>query len=80
MVVEARKEKNLSPVLLEIINRLEKIVQPDKVRIPPVYDPNFGDEKLCVCTHSYYRHFDTYTGMFPIGCKYCPCQTFELKV
>ena len=39
------------------------------------YDPNYGDDILCVCGHPYYRHFDTYEQMAPVGCKYCPCDT-----
>jgi hypothetical protein len=35
------------------------------------YDPNFGDDRLCTCGHPYYRHFDTYEDMYPVGCKYC---------
>jgi len=35
------------------------------------YDPNFGDEMMCQCGHPYYRHFDTYDDMSPVGCKYC---------
>ena len=38
---------------------------------PMGYDPKFGDEKLCMCGHPYYRHFDTYEEMSPVGCKYC---------
>ena len=45
----------------------------------PDYDPNFGNDKLCQCEHPYYRHFDTYENMDPIGCKYCPCVLFETK-
>lgn len=40
------------------------------------YNPDFGDEKVCVCGHKYYRHFDTYENMHPVGCKYCHCDTF----
>jgi hypothetical protein len=36
-----------------------------------VYDPNYGDDVLCECGHKYYRHFDTYEEMSPVGCKYC---------
>ena len=45
------------------------------------YDTNFGDDKECKCGHQYYRHFDTYDDMYPIGCKYCngSCETFEAK-
>jgi hypothetical protein len=39
--------------------------------IDRAYDPNFGDDRLCTCGHPYYRHFDTYEDMYPIGCKYC---------
>lgn len=37
----------------------------------PQYDPFHGDEIECLCGHSYYRHFDPYDKMSPIGCKYC---------
>jgi hypothetical protein len=42
-----------------------------------VYDPNFGDDKVCQCGHPYYRHFDTYEDMYPVGCKYCGCDRFH---
>jgi hypothetical protein len=35
------------------------------------YNPNYGDDKRCLCGHTYYRHFDSYDEMAPIGCKYC---------
>jgi len=38
------------------------------------YDEAFGDNRLCECGHTYYRHFDTYEGMSPVGCKYCCCE------
>ena len=39
----------------------------------PAYDKSIGDERLCECGHPYYRHFDTYDNMRPVGCKYCEC-------
>ena len=36
-----------------------------------LYDPTFGDDVLCECGHPYYRHFDSYEEMSPVGCKYC---------
>ena len=42
------------------------------------YNTNYGDDKLCKCGHSYYRHFDSYEEMEAIGCKYCQCFHFEL--
>jgi hypothetical protein len=41
------------------------------------YDPEFGDDRVCECGHSYYRHFDSYEHMEPIGCKYCSCYKFK---
>jgi transcriptional regulator with XRE-family HTH domain len=41
------------------------------------YDPSFGDDRLCECGHAYYRHFDTYEHMEPVGCKYCECYQFR---
>lgn len=41
------------------------------------YKPEFGDNRVCVCGHPYYRHFDTYEEMYPVGCKYC-CSGGEL--
>lgn len=43
------------------------------------YNPAYGDSRECKCGHSYYRHFDSYEDMDPIGCKYCQCYTFEEK-
>lgn len=41
------------------------------------YNPNFGDDRLCKCGHTYYRHFDSYEDMEAVGCKYCQCFHFE---
>lgn len=41
------------------------------------YNPDYGDDKLCKCGHSYYRHFDSYENTSPVGCKYCMCNKFE---
>lgn len=40
------------------------------------YNPKYGDDKLCKCGHHYYRHFDSYENMNPVGCKYCMCDEF----
>lgn len=42
------------------------------------WNPEYNESTKCMCGHTYYRHFDTYEGMYPIGCKYCDCYTFEL--
>lgn len=41
------------------------------------YNPAYGDDRICICGHAYYRHFDTYDGMSNIGCKYCFCTEFR---
>ena len=43
---------------------------------PMPYDKTFGDDRVCACGHVYYRHFDTYDEMRPVGCKYCDCRIF----
>ena len=44
------------------------------------YNPKYGDSRECECGHTYYRHFDSYEDMYPIGCKYCGCQDFKEKI
>lgn len=41
-----------------------------------MYNPNYGDNRKCICGHSYYRHFDSYENMEDCGCKYCSCLEF----
>lgn len=43
-----------------------------------LYNPNFGDDRKCVCGHTYERHFDMFEeeGEQDAGCKYCGCFTF----
>jgi hypothetical protein len=40
------------------------------------YNPEYGDNRICECGHTYDRHFDSYEDMEPIGCKYCGCYEF----
>jgi len=42
-----------------------------------LYNPKYGDDRVCKCGHRYYRHFDTYDDMYACGCKYCGCWDFE---
>ncbi|MEZ0326991.1 MAG: hypothetical protein ACAH95_13910 [Fimbriimonas sp.] len=41
------------------------------------YSKEFGDDRQCKCGHPYYRHFDSYERMSPVGCKYCGCRRFD---
>lgn len=43
------------------------------------YNPNYGDNRMCVCGQPYYRHFDSYENMAPVGCKYCGDEFVEQK-
>lgn len=52
-------------------------------RYDTAFDPDCSESILCVCGHAYYRHFDTYENMRPVGCKYChgaSCSGFRLAV
>lgn len=64
---------------VHLIGNLDGGVMVDKDP-PTPYDPDFGDYKMCECGHIYYRHFDTYEQMRPVGCKYCgsACSGFRL--
>lgn len=44
-----------------------------------LYNPNYGDDRICECGHSYDRHFDSYENMLAVGCKYCGCFEFKEK-
>jgi hypothetical protein len=50
-----------------------------KEDIEMMYDKDFGNDKICVCGHPYYRHFDTHHQMYNCGCKYCYCKMFKEK-
>lgn len=41
-----------------------------------LYNPDYGDNRVCKCGHTYYRHFDSYEDMDACGCKYCGCDSF----
>ena len=43
------------------------------------YNPKYGDNRICICGHPYYRHFDPYEDMLNVGCKYCECFEFTEK-
>ncbi len=59
--------ESLCKLITDIVLHEGYVTFPDEVP----YDPDFGDDKLCECGDPYYRHFDTYDNMAPVGCKYC---------
>lgn len=47
--------------------------------IVEAYNPEYGDDRVCECGHTYDRHFDPYDDNAPVGCKYCSCYRFKEK-
>lgn len=41
------------------------------------YNPNYGDDRVCVCGHKYIEHFDETKS---IGCNICNCVDFIEKL
>lgn len=65
-IIHGEKEmKEEKPYIIETITIKKK-----------KYNPNYGDKRMCVCGHTYYRHFDSWNDMEAVGCKYCGCQQF----
>ena len=52
-------------------------IDEEVVTIVRKYNPKYGDDRICICGHPYYRHFDTYDSMLLVGCKYCGCYEFK---
>jgi hypothetical protein len=42
-----------------------------------LYNPKYGDDRVCICGHPYHRHFDSYEDNEAVGCKYCQCYDFK---
>jgi hypothetical protein len=51
------------------------VIVPRTVRM---YNPLYGDNRICECGHPYDRHFDMFedVDVQDVGCKYCECYTF----
>lgn len=47
------------------------------VQLDQMWDESHDQGAPCLCGHSYYRHFDSWEDMEPIGCKYCECFNFK---
>lgn len=58
------------------MNKEKPYLETERIVIDRKYNPNYGDGRICQCGHTYYRHFDSYEGMEPTGCKYCDCYDF----
>lgn len=78
-LTEAEGEGFMTATPMEIVNFIQGVMGYDKLKLVAprkTYDPNFGDNRICVCGHTYARHFDPYEDNAPVGCKYCGCRYF----
>lgn len=68
-----------------LIAELNKNANPDKAYITQyylgtkqVYNPEYGDNRTCVCGHKYIDHFSNERAGSVIGCRECSCSSFKL--
>ena len=44
---------------------------------PWMYNPAYGDNRVCLCGHEYRHHFNSKSGTTMAVCKHCDCFRFE---
>jgi hypothetical protein len=76
MSINSSREPEELPVS-ESLTEESPYIRYTVIRRTGLYNSEYGDSRVCTCGHSYYRHFDTYEHMAPIGCKYCGCREFK---
>lgn len=59
--------------------RIKELEKPTIASVGKAYDKKMGDDKICICGHTYFQHFDSFMDMEHIGCKYCNCKNFEAR-
>ena len=69
-----------TPGTIPDVDEEQPYIERAKVVVIRAYNPKYGDDRVCECSHPYYRHFDTYEEMYPCGCKYCGCFDFKESV
>jgi len=72
-VVTITGAENRLQAVVFVKNMVASIQGTTPSQLNAAYDPEFGDDTICACGHVYYRHFDSYEKMLPVGCKYCDC-------
>lgn len=65
---DVRELRQIGEVIYEIEHKVNRL-----------WDEKHDQDEKCICGHVYYRHFDSWEDMYPAGCKYCECDTFESK-
>jgi len=76
---EALRQKQLDNIDYLLQKEPEPYIEAKRVIKTRKFNPDYGDGRVCKCGHDYYRHFDTYEDMEPVGCKYCECFDFIEK-
>lgn len=46
------------------------------ITVEKMYNPAYGDDRMCKCGHRYESHFDSYDNMANVGCEFCFCTDF----
>ena len=62
------------------MEKQEPYLKKETTTVEYIHNPMYPSDRLCTlisCQHPYYRHFDTYDDMYPVGCKYCDCFEFQ---
>lgn len=73
-------EEDLVRRMFESVDRrIKDLEKPTIANVGKSYDRKIGDDKLCICGHTYFQHFDSFRDMEHIGCKYCNCKNFEAR-
>ncbi|AXG66232.1 hypothetical protein SEA_ANNADREAMY_137 [Streptomyces phage Annadreamy] len=62
------------------LRRIGDAIHAIEYSVDRLWDEKHDQDAECTCGHVYHRHFDSYEDMYPIGCKYCECDTFEQRV
>lgn len=58
------------------LSQIGEIVFSINDEVNRLWDSDHDQQAKCQCSHPYERHFDGYDNMYPVGCKYCECDTF----
>jgi hypothetical protein len=77
--LEIKKIKNNTYISLSS-KPTDPYIESVSLNIDKQWNPNFPQDSICECGHTYDRHFDSYEDMDAIGCKYCQCYDFKLKI
>lgn len=61
-----------------MVSEEKPYIEKEVSHIVRLYNHKYGDDRVGVCGHVYYRHFDCFEELedAAIGCKYCSCYTF----